>query len=241
MEQRDHEHADLSALGGEIRIAALERIQRERSRYGQPGGGRPRKWFVVIGGVNAILLLVVVIVVLATRGIYDTRAAEVTDAESRFVTTEWRILRELQQRTDRVLREKDREIQLLRQVQQSMRERDATEEEYAQVRLQLQQAYAQREAILQARLSAPQSELETIVSDIEQTTRSEIAEEIAVDPDTPTVETMGAGDSRSLAWYRRVIDDLRVGRTRDALELLEVSGSEASTLLTSDYDRLYSL
>ncbi len=166
---------------------------------------------------------------VATRQAFRRQSLEAATRESRFVTTEWGLLRELQQRTQRVLREKDREIASLRELQASLAGRPELADEAERVRLALLQAYAERETVLQGQLSGSGEELAQAVRSVEAGNESALAEMIT------------ENDPQTLAWYRQIVDLLRTGSPDSAQVRLETTGRNSSLLPEADFTRLLGL
>lgn len=227
-----------------------------RARAESVGRRNSRRWLVPAIVVNVLLIASVLGAVLAFGSHFRRRAEESARIESRFVTTEWRILQELQNRTDRVLEEKDREIALLRQLRAAIQDRPELQVEAERIDAQLRQAYAQRETILQARISIPDegsgeldvdlaeaAEPVVAAEDIEEFEDAAPGVEATLDREPEDVDeaTISRDDPRTLAWYRRIIDELRLGMTAAAQQRLEALSEGSSLLTPADYDRLLGL
>ena len=114
---------------------------------GVRGGG-----FVFPVIANAALILVAAIVLSAAAVQYRGSVRETTRAETRFVTTEWQLLRELKEETDRLLEEKEREIAVLRRRYLELRGQDGTTSEQELIEAQLREAEGDRDELLSARI-----------------------------------------------------------------------------------------
>lgn len=200
-----------------------------RARPSQAGKRRTSRALISILSLHLVLVLLSGVTLLATRQAFRRQSLEAATRESRFVTTEWALLRELQQRTQRVLREKDREIASLRELQASLAGRPELADEAERVRVALLQAYAERETVLQAQLSGSGEELAQAVRSVETGTESALAEMIT------------ENDPETLAWYRRIVDLLRTGRPDSAQVRLETTGRNSSLLPENDFTRLLGL
>ena len=114
---------------------------------GVRGGG-----FVFPVIANAALILVAAIVLSAAVVQYRGSVRETTRTETRFVTTEWQLLRELKEETDRLLEEKEREIAVLRRRYLELRGQDGTTSEQELIEAQLREAEGDRDELLSARI-----------------------------------------------------------------------------------------
>lgn len=74
--------------------------------------------------------------------------------DNRFLTTEWHLLQELKEQTDKMLREKDGEIALLRAKYHESRTQNISPSELLKLEAELRRAENERAEILAARLSA---------------------------------------------------------------------------------------
>ena len=111
-------------------------------------GGPRRKIYPFLIVVNLIIVSIGVgILLVASRG-YQVQVRAVVDDESRFVTTEWQVLRELKIQTDRQLLQKDREISELRQRYLLMTRQGGDSEELREIERRLQEAEDERQVIL---------------------------------------------------------------------------------------------
>lgn len=122
--------------------------------------GKPASSATVGGRVDVpLLVLNLFLVCLSTAtiffsdGYFRRRTQEAALGDNRFLTTEWRILRELKDRTDRILQEKDREIDELRLRYQTLKRQKASTNLLEALESELRRAEAEREAILAARFS----------------------------------------------------------------------------------------
>jgi hypothetical protein len=71
--------------------------------------------------------------------------------DNRFLTTEWRLMRELKERTDQELRDKDREIDVLRQQYLRLKGSGSSADLLADIEAAMARAESERAAILSAR------------------------------------------------------------------------------------------
>ena len=107
---------------------------------------RPKKDYLpVISNLTVTLLLVGVLSAAFYR--YNTRMADISLSESRYLTTEWRLLQELKQQTDEQLQEKDQEIVELNERYRRLARDNASSSELRQIEIQLQQAKVERDEI----------------------------------------------------------------------------------------------
>ena len=208
---------------------------------------RPVVWVVAL---NLAVIAAAAITLVLTQRVFDVQSSQAATAESRFVTTEWALLKEIQDRTEQILLEKDREIASLRELQASIADRPELADESERIRTALTRAYAERETILQARLSGSSEALAQAVSRIEQEGQaSELGDDRApADAIGPTgvglavdEQIISSEDSATLAWFRQVVDQLRFGRTEAAQIRLVTDGQTSEVLRPSDYDRLVGL
>jgi DNA repair exonuclease SbcCD ATPase subunit len=229
---------------------ATEKIRSEaRTRATvEPAEQAGRKPVIAVIALNLAVIAAAATALFLTQRVFKEQSAQAATAESRFVTTEWALLQEIQDRTEQILLEKDREIASLRALQASLAGRPELAEEAARVRLSLARAYAERETILQARLSGSDEALAEAVRRIEQTESRQVGPDD--DRDTTTVnesdlpvdeQLISSDDSATLAWFRQIVDQLRFGRSDSAQLRLTTDGLESQVLRQSDYDRLLGL
>jgi hypothetical protein len=102
--------------------------------------------------LNAFLLLLTVgsIIISDAHSRRTAQAAALND--NVFLTTEWRLLKELKDRTDRLLFDKDREIEELRKRYQTLQGQKAAPLILEAIEAELAKAESERDAILSARL-----------------------------------------------------------------------------------------
>jgi hypothetical protein len=102
--------------------------------------------------LNAFLLLLTVgsIIISDAHSRRTAQAAALND--NVFLTTEWRLLKELKDRTDRLLFDKDREIEELRKRYQTLQGQKAAPLLLEAIEAELAKAESERDAILSARL-----------------------------------------------------------------------------------------
>jgi hypothetical protein len=102
--------------------------------------------------LNAFLLLLTVgsIIISDAHSRRTAQAAALND--NVFLTTEWRLLKELKDRTDRLLIDKDREIEELRKRYQTLQGQKAAPLLLEAIEAELAKAESERDAILSARL-----------------------------------------------------------------------------------------
>lgn len=105
-------------------------------------------------GINLLILLGAALFLVVSDGVYRRRSTAETLRDSRFLTTEWRLMRELKERTDRELRDKDQEITDLRLRYLALKGSGSSTELLASIAVEMRRAEAEREAILSARLKA---------------------------------------------------------------------------------------
>jgi hypothetical protein len=109
---------------------------------------------VAFFAINLAIVLGAALFLAAQDGAYRSRIRAETLRDSKFLTTEWRLMRELKERTDRELRDKDREIAELRLRYRSFKDAGSSAELLASIEKEMRRAEAEREAILAARLKA---------------------------------------------------------------------------------------
>ncbi|HOX33792.1 MAG TPA: hypothetical protein PLB91_15780 [Spirochaetales bacterium] len=104
--------------------------------------------------LDLAILLGVAILLAASGPRFGARSREASLKESGFLTTEWRLMRELKERTDRELRDKDREIAELRARYLSLKDAGSSSESLAELEEEMRRAEAEREALLSTRIKA---------------------------------------------------------------------------------------
>lgn len=125
--------------------------------FGESGGeNKPRSGVRLPLFANGVLV-VVTAGILWGAAVYFTDQVRVAVAkESRFLTTEWRLLAALKERTDEELEAKDREIALLRRQYSQLVRSGVSPEQRREITDALAQAYRERDDILETRLRAPE-------------------------------------------------------------------------------------
>jgi hypothetical protein len=106
---------------------------------------------------NIVLVLAAAIFIYIAFYSYQKRVEAITLSESRFLTTEWRLLQQLKVQTDQKLLEKELEIEELNRRYMKLAEGNASAWELRQFEIRIEQAKAEREEILSHSL-APTSE-----------------------------------------------------------------------------------
>lgn len=105
-----------------------------------------RDLFLIVSILGLALFTVAFIAVASSR--YRKQVDEITLGESRYLTTEWRLLQELKAQTDELLRNKEIEIAELTERYKKLAQGNAPAWELWQFEARLRQARAEREAIL---------------------------------------------------------------------------------------------
>ena len=186
-----------------------------------------RNAFVLPVVANLVLVSVAAIVFLVAFANYREQVRRTELNESRFITLEWNLLRELKSETDRQLHEKDQEILALRLRYLELASTRENEADLRAVELQLRQAERERDLILQNRLAAaipspgrfdkpapavtpPRAALDPVVDP-----------ERAVEPDRVEIDS----ETERVAVLERAIEAER-GRTAKAVRDLERLAAE---------------
>lgn len=113
-----------------------------------------RNAFVLPIVANLVLVCVAATVFVVAFANYRERIRRTELTESRFITLEWNLLRELKSETDRQLHEKDQEILALRLRYLELASTSGAEGDRRTVEVLLRQAEREREMIIQNRLAA---------------------------------------------------------------------------------------
>lgn len=104
--------------------------------------------------INVAIVLGAGVFLVSQDAAFRRRERVETLRDNRFLTAEWRLMRELKERTDRELREKDREIAELRLRYLSYLKSGSSLELLASIKEEMRRAEAERDSILSARLKA---------------------------------------------------------------------------------------
>ncbi len=108
---------------------------------------RPKKDpFLIVSNVALLLFTAGFLWIVITR--FQDRISAISLSESRFLTTEWRLLQELKAQTDQQLAQKDQEIADLNSRYLKLVQAKASSSEVIQIKKQLAQAQAERQAII---------------------------------------------------------------------------------------------
>jgi hypothetical protein len=118
-----------------------------------PGPAAGRRVDIPLLALNLFLLCLTAAAIYVSDAHYRRRSAEAALGDNRFLTTEWRILQELKDKTDRVLRDKDREIENLRLRYRTLQRQKASTALLEALEAELLRAESERQAILAARFS----------------------------------------------------------------------------------------
>jgi hypothetical protein len=119
----------------------------ELSSSGRLPGSR-KSWDEITLVSNIALIGITAIFLIISVHVYRTRIETVSLNESRFLTTEWRLLRELRAQTDRQLLEKEQEIADLSERYLKLIRANAAAAEVNRIETRLEQARNEREQIL---------------------------------------------------------------------------------------------
>lgn len=103
---------------------------------------------------NLVLAVLTAGLLVAAVYRYRSRIEEISLSESRYLTTEWRLLQELKAQTDQKLLEKDQEISELNERYLRLIKDNASSSELQQIQARLQQAQSERDEILSRRAEA---------------------------------------------------------------------------------------
>lgn len=113
-----------------------------------------RRLDVPLLALNVVLVVFTAAILIWGNVYYSDRVRAATFKENSFLTTEWRLLKEMKERTDRLLQDKDREIAALRGQYDRLQKSSASLEQLAELETQLRRAESEREGILAARYGA---------------------------------------------------------------------------------------
>jgi len=103
-------------------------------------------------GINIAILASAALFLVISDVSYRNRVRTDTLRDSKFLTTEWHLMRELKERTDQELRDKDQEIAELRRRYVGLKDSGSPSELLAAIEDEMRKAEAEREAILAAHL-----------------------------------------------------------------------------------------
>ncbi len=112
----------------------------------------PRKIDLPLFFLNAFLLVLTVGAIAISNENSHKHTNATTLRDNIFLTTEWRLLKELKDRTDRLLYDKDKEIEELRNRYRSLQSQKAAPSLLEAIKDELAKAETERDAILTARL-----------------------------------------------------------------------------------------
>ncbi len=127
----------------------------EKGEIGRFGSLRPSgNAYVPIIALNLAVLAGVILMILFFLGRAREEVRELNLSDNGFLTTEWRLLRELKADTDRMLGEKDREIETLRKQYQSLKSAGSSTELLASIEVEMRRLEAERGQILANRINA---------------------------------------------------------------------------------------
>lgn len=126
-----------------------------------PAARRPRDTFPLVS--NLALAVFTGVFLVVSLQVYRTRIETASLSESRFLTTEWRLLRELRAQTDRQLLEKEQEIADLSERYLKLVRANAGTVEVQRIETRLEQARSERDQIL-ARAENPPDRIEPVRS-----------------------------------------------------------------------------
>jgi hypothetical protein len=118
--------------------------------YSEEPQPRPPKDLFLIFSMLALGLFTAAFLWVALSN-YRNRIDAISLSESRFLTMEWRLLRELKEATDQKLLEKEQEIEDLNKRYLRLVKGDAASEDMRQIETRLRQARSEREEILSQR------------------------------------------------------------------------------------------
>jgi len=121
-----------------------------------------KDWFPLLSNLGLLLFGAAFLWVAFAR--YHDRLAAISLNESKFITTEWRLLQELKSQTDQELLQKDQEIADLNRRYLLLIRNNASPPQVAEVRQQLNQARAERNQILSRSIPPPPPEPATIAA-----------------------------------------------------------------------------
>ncbi|MBL8967220.1 MAG: hypothetical protein JNG85_09425 [Spirochaetaceae bacterium] len=113
-----------------------------------------KKHDVAVVAINLAILVGAACFLTVQDAAFKRREKTESLRENRFLTTEWRLMRELKERTDRELREKDREIAELNLRYRRFRESGSSSELLAAIEEEMRRAEAERQSILSSRIRA---------------------------------------------------------------------------------------
>lgn len=114
-------------------------------------GGRRRLDFAV-AAINIAILVGSALFLVCSDAAYRSRGQEESLRDNKFLTIEWRLMKELKQRTDLELRDKDRQIAELRQRYRQLKASGTSAEFLSSIVDQIKKAEVEREALLSVRL-----------------------------------------------------------------------------------------
>ena len=98
--------------------------------------------------LNVVIVAISALILWSATHYFEEQTRAVSMVESRFVTAEWHLLRELKQETDRRLAAKDREIDLLRLRYRELVRQGASGQDLQLIEDQLRHEQAERDTIL---------------------------------------------------------------------------------------------
>lgn len=130
----------------------MKQLSRNTSKH-------PQNDFFIITS-NLILFLFTTLFLLIVPKYYKNRIDDITLNENRFITTEWRLLQELREQTDKELLEKEQEIAELNKRYLKLIEGDAPSEELKKINTRLKQAQKEREQILSRQKTEEESNID---------------------------------------------------------------------------------
>ncbi len=108
---------------------------------------------------NMIILVCTIALIMGTERHFQKVFHETTLRENGFLTTEWRILKEMKEQTDKLLRDKDEEIQAIRRKYRELLAQNASADRLSEIENLLRKTETEREQLLSTRFtpSTPQS------------------------------------------------------------------------------------
>ena len=123
--------------------------------------------------LNVAIVAISALLLWSAAHYFEEQTRAVSMVESRFVTAEWHLLRELKQETDRRLAVKDREIELLRLRYRELIRQGASGQELQAIEDQLRHEQAERDTILAFGLDTSMRLLDPAASELPAAERSD--------------------------------------------------------------------
>jgi len=150
-------------------------------------GRGPDFAFIVM---NIAILAGAALFLASSDAAYRQRVQVETLRDSKFLTTEWRLMKELKARTDRELRDKDLEIAELRARYRSLKGSGSSTEIIAAIEREMRRVEGEREAILTTRLAAAASPAAATATTAARVARGPLDSALPGNGDTPLSELL---------------------------------------------------